>query len=229
MSHDDFAFEPVRGLPGLLPRGERVLWQGAPAWRPLARRAFHTRAVAVWFGAIVAFRLGQALTGTMTPGDAALSIAMTAGVGAVGVGILAALAWGYGRTTVYTITNRRVVIRFGLALDMSINLPFRQIASAAARQFPDGTCDLPLRLAGKDRLAYLHLWPNVRPWRFRDPEPMLRAVPEGEKVAAILADALRAHAEASARGEEPAAEPRPAREPRAAGTPMPAGHLAAAG
>ncbi|MDT8344318.1 MAG: photosynthetic complex putative assembly protein PuhB [Thermohalobaculum sp.] len=229
MSHDDFAFEPIRGLPGLLPRGERVIWQGVPQWRPLARRAFKTRAVALWFGAIVAFRLGQALTGAMEPMDAAISIGMTAGVGAVAVGILALLAWAYARSTVYTITNRRVVIRFGVALDMSINLPFRQIAAAAVRHHGDGTTDLPLRLAGKDRLAYLQLWPNVRPWRFRDPEPMLRALPEGDKVAALLADALRAYAEASARGTVPSAEPSPAREPRAAGTPLPAGHLAAAG
>ena len=28
--HDDFDFEPVRGLPQVLPKGERMLWQGAP-------------------------------------------------------------------------------------------------------------------------------------------------------------------------------------------------------
>ena len=38
--HDDFATEPVPGLPGHLPPGEVVLWQGRPdAWR-LAREAF---------------------------------------------------------------------------------------------------------------------------------------------------------------------------------------------
>ena len=35
--HDDFDFEPVRGLPQLLPKGERMLWQGAPRWQDLAR------------------------------------------------------------------------------------------------------------------------------------------------------------------------------------------------
>ncbi|MEM9764435.1 MAG: PH domain-containing protein, partial [Pseudomonadota bacterium] len=33
MPHDDdFRSEPVRGLPALLPKGERILWQGAPSW-----------------------------------------------------------------------------------------------------------------------------------------------------------------------------------------------------
>ena len=39
-NHDDFAFEPVRGLPAELPRGERLIWQGAPDWRLLAIQAF---------------------------------------------------------------------------------------------------------------------------------------------------------------------------------------------
>ena len=34
MSHDDFAFEPRRGLPAVLPDGERLLWQGSPRWHP---------------------------------------------------------------------------------------------------------------------------------------------------------------------------------------------------
>jgi hypothetical protein len=204
VSHDDFRPEPIRGLPALLPRGERILWQGAPAWRPLARRAFKTRAVALWFGAIVAFRFGQGLTGDRTMEDALASSLIAGCLGATALVILGLLALGYAKTTVYTITNRRVVIRFGLAIDMSINLPFKQVASAAAKVHGDGTADLPLRLAGKDRIAYLHLWPNVRPWRFNDPEPMLRAVPGGERVAELLADALRDYAEEAAR--EPAAD-----------------------
>ena len=42
------------------------------------------------------------------------------------VAILAAMAWGYSWTTVYTITSRRVVMRAGVALPITINLPVRQ-------------------------------------------------------------------------------------------------------
>ena len=48
MSEHDF--EPIRGLPGPLPEGETILWQGAPDWRVLAVQAFHVRAVAIYFG-----------------------------------------------------------------------------------------------------------------------------------------------------------------------------------
>jgi hypothetical protein len=46
-NHDDYATEPVRGLPATLPRGEFVLWQGTPSWRAFARQVFHTRAIAI--------------------------------------------------------------------------------------------------------------------------------------------------------------------------------------
>mgnify|MGYP005988351047 CR=1 FL=1 len=40
MSHDDFAVEPVRGLPEALPEGEHILWQGSPSVMRLAREGF---------------------------------------------------------------------------------------------------------------------------------------------------------------------------------------------
>ena len=45
--HDDYAGEPIPGLPADLPEGERLLWQGSPAWMSLAVRAFHIRKVAI--------------------------------------------------------------------------------------------------------------------------------------------------------------------------------------
>ncbi|MEO0946437.1 MAG: PH domain-containing protein, partial [Pseudomonadota bacterium] len=40
MSHDDFATEPVRGLPERPPEGEEILWQGQPSAWALTRSAF---------------------------------------------------------------------------------------------------------------------------------------------------------------------------------------------
>ena len=38
------------GLPSRLPPGERILWQGRPDWRVLARRALHVRGLAFYLG-----------------------------------------------------------------------------------------------------------------------------------------------------------------------------------
>ncbi len=61
MSHDDFNFEPRRGLPALLPEGERLLWQGSPRWQSLAVRAYQVRKVIVYFAILVLWRVAMGL------------------------------------------------------------------------------------------------------------------------------------------------------------------------
>jgi hypothetical protein len=81
-------------------------------------------------------------------------------------------------------------MHYGAALPMMVNVPFKIVGVAGAKVHSDGTADIPLRLTGNGRLAYLHLWPHARPWRLTNPEPMLRSVPDGARVATLLADAL---------------------------------------
>ncbi len=180
----------IAGLPEALPRGERVLWQGSPDWRAFAVRVFHTRFVAGYFALLIAWSVFSTLWEGGTVGSAATSAAWLSLAGALGLGVLAVLAWLIARTTVYTLTNKRVAMRFGVALPMTINIPLRCVGSAGLRVYPNGTGDIPLQLAGTDRLAYLHLWPNVRPMRFNKAEPMIRAIPEVQTAAQLIANAL---------------------------------------
>ncbi len=191
MSHDDFDFEPIRGLPRKLPPGEAILWQGAPNWWGLARRVFHIRKVAIYFGILVAWQGLTALWDGEGLGAGLASMAEIVPVALAGLGILAGLAFLYARTTVYTITSKRVVLRFGIALPMSVNLPFTLVEQAGLRACGDGTGDIPLTLKGRDRVAYLILWPFARPGHYRSPQPMLRALPEPQAVARLLSTALR--------------------------------------
>jgi hypothetical protein len=186
-----------RGLPAPLPPGERLLWQGAPRWGALARRAFHVRKLAVYCAALLAWRVAADLSDGQSPASAALGAVWLTPLVLGAVGIPALLAWLFSRTTVYTITSRRVVLRSGVALPMTLNIPFRLVESAALKTYRDGTGDIRLALAGPDRISYLHLWPNVRLWRAARPEPMLRAVPDAARVAEILVQALAAAAEAA--------------------------------
>lgn len=187
MSHSQYEHdeEPVRGLPGHLPQGETMLWQGEPDWRVLARTAFHTRAVAIYFAVLLVAAVVHAMSGgTM------LGVGATVIVGALGLGLLNLLAWLSARSTVYTITSKRVVIRSGIALPSCVNLPFAIVGGAEVNLRDDGTGDLPLALTGTGRIAYPHLWPHARPWHVLVPQPMLRAVPDARRVAEILSSAL---------------------------------------
>lgn len=184
----EYEYEPVPGLPERLPSGEAILWQGAPRWDVLARRAFHVRKVAFYFLLLVAWAIVWDIQGGRDPVVSAFWLVIAA---ASAIGLLTLLARSMARSTLYTITNHRVVMRFGVAIPMTINLPFAKITAAALRDHGDGTGDIPLTLAARTRTSYLVLWPHVRPWHFSPAEPMLRAVPEARRVAEILAGALK--------------------------------------
>ena len=79
-----------------------------------------------------------------------------------------------------------------VALPMALNIPFRRIGSASVARQGNDTADIPLVLTGPDRISYLHLWPHVRPWLLRQPQPALRAIPDAARVARLLADAAQA-------------------------------------
>lgn len=176
-------------LPEDLPAGERVLWHGRPDWKSLARRGFRADLVATYFGAMAVWNVA---TMAYDGGAAAiaLTVARTLVPGIAALGLLALLAFLSSRTTLYVITNRRVVMKIGIALPIFLNLPYREIVSASRCTYADGTGDLPMALSADRRVAYLHLWPHARPFRFKHPEPALRCIPQAEAVSEIFSRAL---------------------------------------
>jgi len=209
-------FEAEYGLPEPLPRGERLLWQGGPDGRRLAVEALHWRKLAIYFAILLAWRAENVLAGGGTPLQAAVASAWLLPLAVFAIGIALTLATLVRRTTVYTLTDRRVVMRIGIVLTMTLNLPLRQIDAAALRPGRDGHGDIALTLAPGVRIGYVHLWPHARPWQVRWPQPMLRALPHASEVATLLADALRATAIAAARAPGANVTPLPMPQPAAA-------------
>lgn len=191
MSHDDFEVESVAGLPAALPEGERLLWQGTPQWRALAVRALHVRKVGIYFAVLMLWSGIEAQYLGQGSAAALFAAAGQLGLGLLACGLLTGFAWLIARSTIYSVTTERLVIRFGVALQFTINLPFTVVRAAEVRSHTDGTGDIPIRLAPQHNVSYLLLWPHVRPWRVSKPEPMLRNVAEPQRVAALLAAALQ--------------------------------------
>jgi hypothetical protein len=182
--------EPFPGLPEKPPAGERLLWQGAPDWRVLARRGFKLPWFATYFALLLAWRFVSARADGGSVAQALGAVAWTLPLVVAALGFVALLAWLVARTTLYTLTDRRVVMRIGIVLSVSFNLPLVRVEAAQLRRHADGSGDIALRLNPSDRIGLLHLWPHARPWRFTRTEPMLRALPEGQRVASLLVDAL---------------------------------------
>ena len=197
-------FEAVHGLPEALPPGETLLWQGAPDWRVLAVDALHLRKVAIYFGVLLIWRGASASADGASPLAALVAAAGLLPLALLALALLATIAWLIARTSVYTLTDKRVVMRVGVVLCVTFNLPFSTIESAGLRMKRDGHGDITLALAGSDRIAWLHLWPHARPWRLRRTEPMLRALPHAQRVATLLADALARSAGTTAAAVPPA-------------------------
>lgn len=187
---DDHDVEPVPGLPQALPPGERILWSGVPDWKAVAVDVFHIRAIALYALALVAWRTATAVYDGQTLVEAAISVAVLAGVLATGLLIIGVLAYFTATTTRYTITNKRVAMRIGVALTMTVNLPFREIVSADMRPSAFGTGAIALAMNSASKISYLALWPHARRFHFSNPQPMLRGIKDVDAVAAILAHAL---------------------------------------
>jgi hypothetical protein len=185
-SGHEHEFEAQPGLPERLPADEQVLWQGSPDWLRLARERFHLSALAGYFIAILALRAGFVMSEGGSVGEALTAVAMLLPLVVFALGIVASLAWLSARTTVYTITDKRVVMRVGIVLSLTFNLPLRRLDAAGVKLTKDGHGSIPLTLGGTDRIAIVHLWPHARPWRVTKPEPMLCCIPDAARAAEVL-------------------------------------------
>ena len=198
LEHD---YEPAPGMPETLPDSERVIWQEPAQFRSLAYSTFHVRKLAVYFAILIAVNLGYGLTGTSGLGEALSSAVTFALLAALALGLLAFYASLIARTTMYTVTTRRVVIRAGVAVPVTINIPFSKIERAAVRRHRDGTGEIALVPDRSSRVSYVLMWPLVKPFRLIRVQPVLRGVADVDTVAELLAEQLTLEAET--------AEPKP--------------------
>ena len=212
-AHHEHEFESAPGLPEPLPRGERLLWQGSPDWRMLAIHAFHVRKLAIYFASMMVLQwlylLGDEKGSVLSP------LLISAVLATVALGLLALTAWFSAKTTVYTLTDRRILMRVGIVLTLTFNLPLRKLAAAAIRPQAGGHGDIALTLSGSDRIAWLNLWPHARPWLLKQPQPSLRCVNDAQKIGEMILQAWSAqNTDAMAIVGTPAQTSAPARQPR---------------
>lgn len=187
---DTIKEEPIPGLPDDLPEGEDILWQGSPNWKALALHVFHVRAVAVYFVLALIWQVWSAMEAGAAFNLALADALNTPLMGLFALGVLGLLAWLMARSTIYTITNHRVVIRAGVALPKAVNIPFAQVGSASLKLRKSGNGDIPLQTTGEQTVWYLPIWPHVRPWKVFRAEPMLRGLDDAGATAELLAGAL---------------------------------------
>lgn len=215
---EDGPSEPIPGLPEKLPEGERILWQGSPDALALAMGAFRLRWILLYFAGMTFWRV-SAKASAGAPPEAMTSVVVTSAVTCIGaIALLMLIAYAMSRAALFTITNERVVLRYGVAVRKYINAPFAQMESAQLKRRSARVGDIALKLDGPGRTPFLHLWPFARPFQFADAQPMLRGLKDAESVAQTLARAARDRAPDKVRIEidKPVSDHTTAAQPTAA-------------
>lgn len=202
-SSPEHELEPELGLPEKLPKGERILWQGSPDVKAILLRVFHIKAILIYFSLILLYQI----TTGIVEGEAASAIFFSslriAIFSTIGLSLIALLAYLIASTAVYTITNKRVVMRIGIVLNMTFNFPLKMIESADCGLTKQGTGDIYIKLGKETKIAIFHLWPHSRPSNWARPQPTLRCIKDCSEVAKILVDAWSAQNNTIARSIKP--------------------------
>ena len=173
-----------------LAANEAIVWRGRPAWRSLARDVLHLRGIAAYLVFLVGLDAYQAWTKAIPLTQALHDSVPLLVIEGIVLANVVGFAWLIGRTTRYTITDRRVILDYGVAIPATLSLPFARLESVAVSVKADHSGDIPLGLRSDDRMPYLKLWPHARPWHVSKPQPMLRCVPQAGIVAALLSNAV---------------------------------------
>lgn len=86
-------------------------------------------------------------------------------------------------------------MRHGIAMPVTVNIPFALVDRADLQPLANGRGNIAIGLNTRQRASLVALWPSIRPWRWLKPEPALRSVPNAETVARLLGRAIAATAE----------------------------------
>lgn len=181
---------PARPVGVRLEPGEQILWQGRPEASALRRHLLKGRWLAAYFAVLLGWKLTLIVALRGLHPQEMFDMAVLLGQGAALMGILAYLAWALARSTTYTVTTLRVVIRHGIALQGTVDVPLRAIRSVAVRMHGDGTGDVALAVRDGGGVGYSKLWPHVRGLSPSAPVPMLRGLPDAALLGTRLARRL---------------------------------------
>ena len=183
---DDFSQTP-HGLPEKLPADEKIIWQGRPDFVSLLNRVFLFKYILIYLLllTIFSFILNQSSYGVT---EAFVGLIENTLISIFCLGLFMFIGYLTCSTTIYTVTNKRIVMKIGIILDLSLNLPFLKIDSADLKLNSDGTGDIALTLNPSVKIAYPHLWPHCRAFHFSNPKPTLKCILDPKNTSLLIKD-----------------------------------------
>ena len=190
-AHHEHEFEAALGLHEQLPRNEYVIWQGQPDWKQLAVDAFHVRKITFYFAFMVFLQCVHLVDTDTAWLDMAKQLGTSICLASIALGLLTWSAYLSSKATIYTLTNKRIVMRIGIVLSLTFNVPLRKIVASDLLILKNQVGNIALGISSDSPIGWLNLWPHVRAWRINAPQPTLRCVPQAERVGQFILQAWR--------------------------------------
>lgn len=190
-AHHEHEFEAALGLPEQLPRNEYVIWQGQPDWKQLAVDAFHVRKITAYFAFMVFLQCVHLVDANTAWLDMAKQLGTSICLALIALGLLTWSAYLSSKATIYTLTNKRVVMRIGIVLSLTFNVPLKKIVASDLLILKNHVGNIALGISTDSPIGWLNLWPHVRAWRINSPQPTLRCIPQAEGVGQFILQAWR--------------------------------------
>ena len=171
--------------------GERAALAGRARLASLARRAFHVRKVAIYFGLLLAWRVAARSARGATARWRRVSALPLLALGVARPRVLLAAGLAVARTTrLHDHQPARGDAHRHRPADDAEH-PVRHDRRRRPEGHADGTGDIPLALTGTDRIAYLLLWPHAGPGGWRSPSRCCARAGRGAASPQILARSAR--------------------------------------
>ena len=174
-----------------IPEGESILWKGKPSFWGFSWYFFGLKLLAFYLIILsVVFAARLTVTDFFTAFVVDFLPFLLSGI--LTSCILMALAKIQSQSSVYIITENRVIIKSGAALSFLISMPFKKIKAVNLQKRKGSLGTISFELNSGKRVPYISCWPSVRPWRFKKTEPAFSCIENVDEVATILRKSVMA-------------------------------------
>ena len=178
-------FEAPKNILDAIPNGEAILWKGRPSLWGFSWNLFGLKWITLYLSmlsivSVARFFASDFYTAFYVDFLPFFLSGIFASI------ILIGLAATQTYSTVYIITENRVIIKTGAALSFLISMPFKKIKEVNLQKRGASIGTISFELLSEKRVPYISCWPSVRPWKFKRTQPAFSCIGSVDEVATIL-------------------------------------------
>ena len=178
-------FEAPKNILDAIPCGESILWKGRPSLWGFSWNLFGLKWITFYLSILSIVSIARFFASDFHTAFYIdfLPFFLSGIFASI---ILIGLAATQTYSTVYIITENRVIIKTGAALSFLISMPFKKIKEVNLQKRGASIGTISFELLSEKRVPYISCWPSVRPWKFKRTQPAFSCIGSVDEVATIL-------------------------------------------